>query len=120
MHSAYTALTISSILRNWQLEAPIQCPTDIQGVNELTDLLFSYPDLHEKTNHLSAKGLDCLHDFTHLRVRTCNTGVCGDSPEAWKTCVRSNETIFKIPLIKNLLDKQSVLNARTNFVKKLR
>lgn len=61
------------------------------------------------------KGIDCSHNFIHLRVRTCTTGVCGVSSDAWKACARSNETILKIPLVEDLIDKQSVPNARTNF-----
>ena len=115
LRSAYTAYTFPTKLSVWQGKAPIQCPTKIQGIDKPVEYWFSYPELHEGTTELLGKGIDCSHNFTHLRVRTCTTGICGVSAEAWKACARSNQTILKIPLVEDLIDKQSVPNARTNF-----
>lgn len=115
LRCAYTSYKFQSVLKKWQLKAPIPCPTEIQGVDQPVELWFPYPEYHEISGALLTKGIDCSHNFTHLRVRTCTTGVCGVSPDAWKACARSNETILKIPLVEDLIDKQSVPNARTNF-----
>lgn len=81
----------------------------LQKSRELTGQLnFSYPEYHEKSGALLTKGIDCSHNYTHLRMRTFTTGVCGVSSIAWKACARSNETIFKIPLVEDWIDKQSV------------
>jgi hypothetical protein len=115
LRCAYTAYIYPSILKKWQDEAPIPCPTEIHGVDQLIESWFSYPEINVNTGELLAKGIDCSHNFTHLRVRSCTSGLCGVSSDAWKACARSNETILKFPLVEDLIDKQSVPNARTNF-----
>ena len=115
LRSAYTAYTFPTKLTTWQSKAPIQCPTKIRGMEKPIECWFSYPELHDGTKELLAKGIDYSHNFTHLRVRTCTTGICGVSSEAWKACAKSNQTILKTPLVEDLIDKQSVPNARTNF-----
>lgn len=32
LRSAYTSYKFQSVLKKWQLKAPISCPTEIQGV----------------------------------------------------------------------------------------
>lgn len=115
LRCAYTSYKFQSVLKKWQLKAPIPCPTEIQGVDRPVELWFPYPEYHEISGTLLTKGIDCSHNFIHLRVRTCTMGVCGVSSDAWKACARSNETILKISLVEDLIDKQSVPNARTNF-----
>ena len=48
-------------------------------------------------------------------MRSCTTGIGDVSPAAWKAVAESNETHLNIALVEDLLDKQSVPNARTNF-----
>ena len=69
----------------------------------------------KSTGSLLAKSIDCSHNLTHLRVRTSTTGICGVSADAWHKCAKSNETILKKSFVEDLLDKQSVPNARTHF-----
>jgi hypothetical protein len=56
-----------------------------------------------------------LNNLTYLRVRSNTTGIFGIEPEAWKSCAKSGETPLKVSMVEDLLDKQSVLNAKTNF-----
>jgi hypothetical protein len=76
---------------------------------------FSVPELCESTGSVLAKSIDCLHNLTHLHVRSNTTGIFGIGPEAWKSCAKSGETPLKVSMVEDLLDKQSVLNAKTNF-----
>jgi hypothetical protein len=48
-------------------------------------------------------------------VRSNTTGIFGTGPEAWKSCAKSGEAPLKVSTVDDLLDKQSVLNAKTNF-----
>ena len=87
----------------------------IEGFEEDIPFWFSYPELNSNTGELLARNLDCSHNLTHLRVRTCTSGIGNIRNDGWKACARSNETHLKVPLVEDLIDKQSVPNARTHF-----
>ena len=49
-----------------------------------------------------------------MRVLTSTVGIYGVYAKGWKECAKSNETLT-IPLVEDLIDKQSVANARTHI-----
>jgi hypothetical protein len=87
----------------------------IEDTDSTIPFWFSYPEKSDATGQLLCKSLDCSHNFTHLRVRTSTVGLCGISSQAWKECAKSVETNLTLPLVDDLIDKQSVPNARTHF-----
>ncbi len=52
-------------------------------------------------------------------MRTSTVGFLGVSSETWKMAARSNETDLSIAMVDDLIDKQSVPNARTHFSEKV-
>ena len=48
-------------------------------------------------------------------MRTSTKGICGVGPDAWRACAKSNSTDLHVSMVDDLLDKQSVANARTHF-----
>jgi hypothetical protein len=115
LRSAFAKYAFSFALSEWQSEAPFPCPMQIEGIEEAIPFWFSYPERSTATGNLLCKSIDCSHNFTHLRVRTSTTGFCGISSHAWKECAKSNETSLTLPHVEDLIDKQSVPNARTHF-----
>lgn len=87
----------------------------IEGICEDIKYWFSYPEKSTMTGRLLTKSIDCSHNLTHLRVRTSTKGICGVSSLAWHKCAKSNETRLTLPFVEDLIDKQSVANARTHF-----
>ena len=115
LRAAYARYQFNSSLCDWQAKSPFACPVQIEGVDETIPFWFSYPEKSEASGDLLCKSLDCSHNFTHLRVRTSTVGLGGVSSCAWRECAKSNETDLTLPLVEDLIDKQSVPNARTHF-----
>lgn len=111
----YSAYLFEKKLREWQNESPFPCPAKIEGICEDIKYWFSYPEKSTMTGRLLTKSIDCSHNLTHLRVRTSTKGICGVSSLAWHKCAKSNETRLTLPFVEDLIDKQSVANARTHF-----
>lgn len=79
---------------------------------------YSYP---KKINSdIVGKSVDYPHNLIHLRVRSCTTGIVTVTSDAWKYVPKTHKTKLNPALIENLIDKQSVPNARTFFPKKLK
>ena len=112
---AFASYTYPKKLTEWQNSFPVAKSVRIKNVETEIPFWFSYPETSESTGYLLAKSIDCSHNFTHLRVRSCTTGICGISPYAWKACAKANQTPLTVPLVEDLIDKQSVPNARTHF-----
>lgn len=111
---AYASYIFPGEKEKWQKNAPFQSPTLVQGLDVVIPYWYAYPETR-KNGSLIAKGTDCSHNLTHLRVRTSKTGIRGISPDAWRECAKSRETLLSVPLVEDLIDKQSVPNARTHF-----
>ncbi|XP_033725248.1 uncharacterized protein LOC117315212 [Pecten maximus] len=113
--AAYASYTFPKDFKEWQAKSPIDAGIQIEGFERCVPFWYSFPELNETTGELLAKSIDCSHNLTHLRVRTCTTGIAGVSSDGFKACARSNETPLSLPLVEDLVDKQSVPNARTQF-----
>ncbi|VDI64590.1 Hypothetical predicted protein [Mytilus galloprovincialis] len=111
----YSAYLFEKKVREWQNESPFPCPAKIEGICEDIKYWFSYQEKSTMTKRLLTKSIDCSHNLTHLRVRTSRKGICGVSSVAWHKCAKSNETRLTLPFVEDLIDKQSVANARTHF-----
>lgn len=112
---AYVKYLFPFALLEWQSEKPFSCPMQVEGIAETIPFWFSYPENNTASGSLLCKSIDCSHNLTHLRVRTSTVGFCGISSQAWRECAKSNETSLTLPFVEDLIDKQSVLNARTHF-----
>jgi hypothetical protein len=82
----------------------------VEGVNEIIPFLFSYSEESEAFGYWLCKSIDCSHNLTHLRVLTSTVGMGGISSGGCKECAKSNETMLIIPMVEDLIDKQSVAN----------
>jgi hypothetical protein len=108
-------LYISEKREAWYAKGPFLLPTKVEGTDTCIEYWFALPEQNRKTGKLVCKSIDCSHNFTHLRVRTCSGDILGISPEAWKACAKSGQTKLSLPLVYDVIDKQSVPNARTHF-----
>lgn len=79
----------------------------------LVQFWYSFPE--QICDQFIGKGTNCSHNLTHLRVRSCTTCIAEVSNKAWISAAKSNETCLNSALAEDLIDKQSVPNARTNF-----
>jgi hypothetical protein len=113
--TAYAQAVFPEKLRYWQTLHSVPEMVQIGDYDDENIQWFSVPESSKQSKSLLAKSVDCSHNFTHLRVRTSTTGILGVPADAWKACARSNETQLKISMVEDLLDKQSVPNARTHF-----
>ena len=114
LSASYAAHIFPNELQNWQQNCPFDSPTEVEGLDNHIPSWYSYPEMRENGLYL-AKGTDCSHNLTHLRVRMSTTGIRGVSSKPWKECAKSGDTLLSVPLVEDLLDKQSVPNARTHF-----
>ena len=110
LSASYAAHIFPNELQN----CPFDSPTEVDGLDNHIPSWYSYPERRENGLYL-AKGTDCSHNLTHLRVRMSTTGIRGVSSKPWKKCSKSGDTLLSVPLVEDLLDKQSVPNARTHF-----
>ena len=115
LNAAYASYIYRDELIKWNTNAPIKSNTIIQGHEEELPFWYSYPNNNPATEHVMGNSIDCSHNLTHLRVRSCTTGIGSVSSDAWKAVAASNETRLNVAFVEDLLDKQSVPNARTNF-----
>jgi hypothetical protein len=64
---------------------------------------YSYPE--KMNNDIVGKSIDCSHNLTHLRVRSCTTGIGNVTPEAWIKVSKTNETKLNPALVEDLIDR---------------
>jgi hypothetical protein len=115
LNVAYASYLFTKRFVEWQQNSVISTDVKIEGFEDEIPFWYSYPEIHAKTGELLPKSIDCSHNLTHLRVRTCTTGIAGVTSEGWKACAKSNETNLNLALVDDVIDKQSVPNARTHF-----
>ncbi|KAK3085496.1 hypothetical protein FSP39_004241 [Pinctada imbricata] len=112
---AYAQYVFYEERRNWYDSSPIKNGLQLHGFEDEIPFWYSLPEYNEHTESVMTKSIDCSHNFTHLRIRTATTGICGVNSKAWHECAKSNSTNLNISMVADLLDKQSVANARTHF-----
>lgn len=116
----YAGYIYPTRLQTWQDEGPVKALIKLPDVeSEVPEYWYSHPEMSSQTGGLLAKSLDASHLLTHLRVRTSTCGFLGVSSEGWKAAARSNETDLSMAMVEDLIDKQSVLNARNHFSEKV-
>ena len=115
LNIVHASCTYDSEYENWKGRmSPVPLPDifDLSGERSIP-FWYSYPE--RINNDIIGKSIDCSHNLTHLRVRSCTTGIGNVSPEAWIKVSKTNETKLSPALVEDLIDKQSVPNARINF-----
>ena len=115
LNAAYASYIYGTELKTWKENASLKPETVLFGHEEEIAFWYSYPENSTANQYLLGNSIDCSHNLTHLRVRSCTTGIGNVTPNAWKAVAASNETHLNIAFVEDLLDKQSVPNARTNF-----
>ena len=115
LSAAYASYLFPSVLKEWQNGSTIGPHVKVEGFEDDIPFWFSYPERNESTGEIMCKSLDCSHNLTHLRVLTCTNGFGNVTSDGWKACARANTTALKVPLVEDIIDKQSVPNARTHF-----
>jgi hypothetical protein len=115
LNTVYASCIFDSEYENWKKKMhSIPLPDILVKSGERSvPFWYSYPE--KMNSDVVGKSIDCSHNLTHLRVRSCTTGIGSVTPEAWKRISKTNETKLNPALVEDLIDKQSVPNARTNF-----
>ena len=115
LNAAYASYIYPEEHQKWLEKVSLKSDIAIKGHESDIQYWYSFPDMNCVTHKFIGNSIDCSHNFTHLRVRSCTTGIGDASPAAWKAVAESNETHLNIALVEDLLDKPSVPNTRTFF-----
>ena len=105
LNVAYASYLFYKRHLDWQLNSPISQDVQIEGFENDIPFWYSYPEIHSKTGELLFKSIDCSHNLTHLRVRTCTTGIASVKSDGLKACAMSNETSLSLALVEDVIDK---------------
>ena len=93
LNVAYASYIYPEEHTKWLEQASLNSDIAIKGHESDIQCWYSFPVMNSASQSLFGNSIDCSHNFTHLRVRCCTTGIGDTSPAAWKAAAESNETL---------------------------